>query len=485
MKTQISRNRWHILYGNYIGMEKRAVDQMFGLISQYTDCELTVSCHSAVEEGIFRNCDLVIIGTPATNPYIRTLDADGFITVPQKAESYCIRVSQSPYCPENQLIVIAGYDEKGLMYAGYDFENVYLSTKFYTGVHMPGYFIEPFAEKLPEFLSAECPTLENRGLWTWGHVIYDYQKYLENMARLKFNLITIWNEHLPINAKDVVDYAHCLGIRVIWGYSWGWGAEIDLADGAQLEKWKKTVVDTYEQQYADLGGDGIYFQTFTETSDDVANGVVIAEAAVEWVNTIGGALLQRHPDLELQFGLHATSVKNRLEYIKRIDPRISIIWEDCGAFPYAYVPSQLEGYAQTLKLNETVCTLRGKHEKCGAVLKGLVCLDWSNFRKQNGPFVLGCGKRCTQERRRIVRAIWRYVQACWIQNADKAYEMIRSISRNTQGKATVMALVEDGLFEEAITYPVALMAQMLWDDGQDISDLKARAALMTQTVFME
>lgn len=33
----------------------------------------------------------------------------------------------------------------------------------------------------------------------------------------------------------------------------------------------------------------------------------------------------------------ATSVAQKLDRIAQIDPRVRIVWEDCGAFPYAYL----------------------------------------------------------------------------------------------------------------------------------------------------
>ena len=44
-----------------------------------------------------------------------------------------------------------------------------------------------------------APALENRGLWTWGYVIYDYRRYLDNMARLKLNMLVVWNDCAPRN----------------------------------------------------------------------------------------------------------------------------------------------------------------------------------------------------------------------------------------------------------------------------------------------
>ncbi len=77
-------------------------------------------------------------------------------------------------------------------------------------------------------------------------------------------------------------------VKVIWGYSWGWGEEFNLADDSNLDKWTKSAIDVYAKEYAGLGGDGIYFQTFTETYEDT------------------------------QFGLHTSSVKHKLNISKAL-----------------------------------------------------------------------------------------------------------------------------------------------------------------------
>lgn len=110
-----------------------------------------------------------------------------------------------------------------------------------------------------------------------------------------------------------------------------------------LHALEDSVVDTFVRHYAALPGDGIYFQSFTETAEEEHDGQIIADVVVRWVNRVCARILTLKPDLELQFGLHATSVRNRMASIAAVDPRIRIVWEDCGAFPYAYMPENLTG----------------------------------------------------------------------------------------------------------------------------------------------
>ena len=47
-----------------------------------------------------------------------------------------------------------------------------------------------------------------------------------------------------------------------------------------------------------------------------------------------GKILEENPKLHIQFGLHASSVREHLEDISGVDDRVEIVWEDCGAFPF-------------------------------------------------------------------------------------------------------------------------------------------------------
>ncbi len=81
------------------------------------------------------------------------------------------------------------------------------------------------------------------------------------------------------------------------------------------------------------------------------------------------------------------------------------------------------------------------------------------------------------------RRIWRYIQAGWITNTDKAYEMIREICDIKGGDFCAFALVEDGMFKENIMYPVALYSEMLWDCRSDIKMLMEEVALRSYVSF--
>jgi hypothetical protein len=482
-KVNFGDNRWKIIYGKYEGVEKTSLDILYGAVSQYTEYILTSTGCDSIEQEELNNINPIFIGTKDSNKYISSFLQKGIIESNNKEEGYSIKVTKSIFNEEKQMIIILGNDDNGVVYGAVDFENKYLANAIHTNAPEKKYN-NLFCDQMPEYEKVSAPCIKNRAIWTWGHVIYDYQKFIDNMTRLKLNMIVIWNDYVPVNARDMVEYAHLKGIKVIWGYSWGWGVDVDISSSSNMEKWAEIALLTYKEKYAELNGDGIYFQSFTETKEDTLNGVLIAEAVTNWVNVISNILLEEYPSLDIQFGLHATSVNNQLEFIRNIDKRIHIIWEDCGAFPYHYIPQKVEEFEETKIFSSKIATLRGKDDRFGTVFKGLICLDWMNFEHQKDSFLVGkstsnyiSGR--TEEKSRY----WRYVQAYWLRNACYIQEMIRQFVLEKGEDVTIEALVEDGMFESKLWYPVVLYAEMLWDCNLDLKDLLCNVALMPDVYF--
>jgi hypothetical protein len=339
---------------------------------------------------------------------------------------------------------------------------------------------------LPEFKACDTPAIAHRALWTWGHVIYDYRKYFENMAKLRLNEVVIWNDRLPINSKDVVDYAHALGIKVIWGFAWGWGVKCDEV----LEKFdetgraalKENVLSTFKNDYMNSGCDGIYFQSFTELAVDNVGGVLIADIVTDLVNELSGELLALCPDLHIQFGLHASSVKTHLDVIAKVDKRVHIVWEDCGAFPYNYWVDKVADFDETLNLTKKLVALRGESEKFGAVFKGMAKLDWNIFEHFESSYVLGeKTKQYIEKRQREKANLWKSLQGSWLKYADLARQTVLEIAKADD--PIVEALVEDGAFENQILLPTALYAEMLWSPETDANTLLEQVAQYPITEF--
>lgn len=300
-------------------------------------------------------------------------------------------------------------------------------------------------------------SVKNKGIWTWGHVIYDYRSFFRNMKSIGLNRIVIWNDILPLNAKEVLSEAHKNGIKLIWGFSWGWtdkcGENVRNIGAERIKVLQKEILAEFERDYSDICCDGIYFQSFTETDSETVNGISIAETVTQLVNSTAEIILKKYPDTEIEFGLHASSVKNSLDIIRKTDPRIRIVWEDCGAFPFDYDPHNTDGFDETFRFTEKLLTLRGQNEKCGFVFKGMTKLDWENFRYHDAPYTIGeADPQFISQRRKEKEPLWDYVTDGWLKNTD-CVQRITSLIAELNPDAEIYALIEDGMFECEIKPP--------------------------------
>ena len=419
----------------------------------------------------------IFIGTKSNHPYI----AQNAQPIPNQAEAYGISV-------QNDTVIIEGADDAGVLYGCVDFYNQYIIRFEYAHAedwHSANYFWRNIFEKpLPDFACSSAPSVRNRGIWTWGHVIYDYRGFIDHMVKLKLNTIIIWNDFAPVNAKEIIEYAHRSAVKVIWGFSWGWDDGCSKLSLRNLGDQSQDIFRKFKEEYGSLDVDGIYFQSITELETEYLEGILVADAVTEFVNSTARLFFNTCPDLELQFGLHATSVKNRLEFIKKVDPRIRIVWEDCGSFPFSYFPHTVDGFAETKAFSENIANLRGVGDKFGVVLKGMTKLDWPSFEHLDGPISLGTSSDAVKaDRINRKSRDWKYFQAYWMANGNKALEMIRTLVECKQGDLHITALVEDGMFEENIMYPVALYSEMLWNCNADFPKLLSEVALRSYVTF--
>lgn len=452
-------------------LQKKAVEVLSKIVLDYTiDYPI---CFEYESEKDYSDFNCIYLGTKENNPYIAQNSKAGNIPW----EGYDLRV-------ENGVAVIEGGDDAGVVYGCIDFYNKYIVNFEYTDDDNC-FIINPFAgEKLPDYKHSSSPAIKERGIWTWGHVIYDYKGFFDNMLQLKMNTVIIWNDHVPVNAKELIEYAHSLNIKVIFGFSWLWDVDCAKNDLTHLDGFSEEIFQKYEKEYSALGLDGIYFQSFTELQTEEIGGVLIAEAVTDFVNKTASLFFEKYPDLELQFGLHATSVKQRLNYIKNVDNKIRIVWEDCGAFPFSYLPNNIGGFDETCTLTKEIANLRGKEDCFGVVTKGLTKLDWSAFEHPQGPQFIGTSTEFLKHNRIMRKAkIWKYLQAYWLTNAPKAHEMVKVMKEAKNGDLYITALVEDGMFEENIMFPVALFSEMMWDCDTDTNKMINEVALRNYVDF--
>lgn len=446
-----------IIYGECnTGIQKKALEMLTESILDYT-VKYPI-CVNFEESSKLEEYTKIYVGTKETNPYIKE-HSNVTLEYPQE---YNISVKDGT-------VIIEGSDECGVLYGCTDFYNKYIVSREYID-NSAIYWENPFERPLCDFEYRSHPAVSERGIWTWGHVIYNYRGFIDNMVKLKLNAITIWNDHVPANAKEMVEYAHSAGIKVIWGYSWFWDTDCNKIDVSAVQDSIPGILEKYEKDYLPLGGDGIYFQSFTELDKEYIGDVLIAKAVTDFVNSASAKFFEKYPDLELQFGLHANSVKQKLEYIKNVDTRVRIVWENCGAFPFDYIPKAVENFNETMEFVGNIAKLRGENDKFGVVTKGLTKLKWSSFEHMDGSIFTGVSSKHIRDNRiRRKNPIWRYLQSYWFTNSNYVEEAIKLMTDAKRGNLYISALVEDGMFEENIMFPVALYAEILWDPYYDIN----------------
>lgn len=460
-----------IIYGkSENGVQKKAIEVLSEFLLDYAfEYPICLKYSAACDYSQYR---CIYIGTKQNNDYIKEHSRAKL----DKEEEYCIKV-------QNDTVMIEGYDDKGVLYGCIDFYNKYLVKLEYTpNPHCKQE--NPLDTPFTDFEFQSAPMIKDRGIWTWGHVIYDYKGFIDNMVKLKMNTLIIWNDHVPFHAEDVINYAHGCGIKILFGFPWCWDTDCGKFVLSNINEQGPEILKGYEKEYEGLDIDGIYFQSFTELPGDEINGILIADAVTDFVNKTAELFFEKYPNLELQFGLHATSVREKLEYIKNVNPKITIVWEDCGAFPLAYSPHDVEKHSETNEFIKKVACLRGKDDKFAVVSKGFSFLDWGKFEHLHGSVSFGVSSKSMKQNRVIRRRkMWKYLQAYWLQNVDKAYETVNVLCDSKKGNLSITPLVEDGMFEENIMFPVALYAEMLWDCKAELGSMITDVALRDYVDF--
>ncbi len=463
---------WKIIYTGYTGPEKRAVDFIYKEAGRFLIRETNVYriyVFPCEKEGCAVSKNAFFVSCYENSPAIQKMVAPE--EVPEKG--FLVKVIPNPEDGEGRFVILTAHTPAELFYAAVSFIDDYIPRygKIVGSNPMPDL---TFDEPLKECSYTQVPDHKTRSIFTWGHSINDYRGYIDNMARLRFNELVLWNDFVPLNIAEIIDYAHSYGISVNLGYSWGWGAhqcaDTTTIDDDALCKLKDEVIRKYDTEYAPTNCDGIYFQSFTEQDRDRIGGRLIAEAVTTLVNMTAKEMWKRNPNLKLQFGLHASSVRTHLDEIAKVDPRIEILWEDCGEFPYGYDPyvKDEKAYTETLEFTKKLLQLRGG-AGVGLVFKGVMMLDWTKFIHQHGPYVMGENHRDIAAHDRQIRAKgWQLLSVDWMQNGDRVAQMLRFIDENKLGEVN-MCLA--GTFDGGIYLPMALCAQMYQNCREDYPEI--------------
>ncbi len=459
---------WQIIYKGNSPIIRRAVEFLSreaGKLIIRFESHYSLYVLPTEEEGTEIRQNAMIIGIYEDSPLIQSLvKAED---VPRNG--HCYKVIKSPSNPDARYAIMTGHTPQEVYAAAVDFVDRYPCD--YSPTHGSLRLCDQiFAEEMKEGAYSVATKSPTRGIFTWGFPINDYRQYIKNMARLKLNQLILWNDFVPFNAKEIIDYAHSFGIEIIWGYSWGWDVTPENLKPETLKALKEDAIKTYEESYRPIGCDGIYFQSFTETHNADIGGILIADAVTDFVNDTVAALLEKYPDMRIQFGLHASSVLDHLDSIAGVDKRVEIIWEDYGPFPSGYTPrTNEEEFSKLIETTEKLINLRGD-APLGLITKGFMMLDWDKdrFIHQKGRFVMGDNDEFICEHdRRVRHASWRMTSADVVKYGSYMQRFVKFVTEVGGGRVN---LCMAGTFDGGIYFPVDLTATLFYNPAGEYSD---------------
>lgn len=488
MEENTKCTSWSIVYSSFEGVSKRAVELLSREVGERVTRESGIyklhilPCYREEEECKLKG-NVIITGKYSESKAVRR-----FVSEDEVKGGYVVKTCKNPDDEGFYAVVITAEREEHLYRAA----ATYLDDCTVTIAPKSGSLVlrrEIYDNPIKEATIIRKVRNDGRGIFAWGHPINNYRGMIADMARVGLNRLILWNDFAPLNAKDIVEYAHSFGISVIWGYAWGWSegaceAIPDLEDET-MERLKVEVLRQYNTVWRRLG-DGIYFQSFTERHDSSFRNKNIAEVVVKLVNDISSEIFKLDPDAIIEFGLHATSVRNDLDKIANVDPRVEILWEDCGAFPYAYMPCETseEDFNSALDFTERIINLRGKDAPVGLMFKGFAILDWSKnrFIHQRGPFILGdASPELKAHDRDLRRDSWRSYTAAWIRYGELASRMARHILALTDGRINMCMA---GLFDGDLYIPEAICSEIFENPEVPFEEIVERV-LKRRSTYIE
>lgn len=460
---------WRVYYGSAEGCEGSALELLtsdFGEVVLREDgvyathvLPLLPVCADTVPEG----SNSVVIGTFSGNPLLSRFIARDDIPKGGYFVKTFVKDSRS-------VIVIAGDTPREVLWGAADFVMDGMMAMRPRHGNNIRYRRNAFPVSRPvrPYVSVRRPKTKVRSVFTWGHPIDDYRDYLRNLARLKFNRVYFWNDYPPLNAADIVAFAHRWGIEVYWGFAWGWSTNCRETKASGDDALVDSILASWRSKWKKLPGDGIYFQTFTETSDAPMGSESVAGRAVRLVNRVAGEMLGESPDLKIVFGLHATSVKKDLETVAGTDKRLAILWEDTENFPYSSAPLSISD-EEGAKLTAAVIAPRDR--TLGIVWKSQLVQDWGNWTYQEGPFLMGVTSRATYDNDvRIQNPLWKNYESDWVLKFPKAHEAARRAHARGDDLELCLAAQLNG----PPRLPTMLTAELFWDSSESAETILKR-----------
>jgi len=434
---------WKVVYSSAEGPEGRAIEVLTERLGAYLlrEGHLSTTFVLPLEkdggEPVKTKRDMIVIGLPSENATLKALL--GNTSVPKGG--YAIKTFNAK---GRNIVLLAGDTPSAVLWAAFDFLDVVAPDLECSLVNHAGRYAGTFfrAKAIPAYQCVREPETPIRSVFSWGHVIDDYRATFRSMARARFNRAILWNDQYVVNAREVVETAHSWGIQVYWGCSWGWTLSGKNPKDFSLQKVADEIVDEWRNKWRHMGGDGIYLQSFTETSNATIGGRPIPEAATELVNEVARRIRAEAPGTDIVFGLHSNSMKRKgaAEAIAKVDPSIEILWENCGGFPFWECDLNGGGRADVALCDRALAN----NNLVGFAWKAQLRIDWGDFVSSAGPFMLGCAGRNLLDRD-VENAAYRHLSLDedWVVNGKTAWEHVRALRSGDGAKPVDFSAVAE------------------------------------------
>ena len=471
--SEMRGGMWKVVYSSAEGPQGRALETLTERLGPYFLREGHIATAMVLPlekdggEPVKGKRDIIVVGVPSENATLRGYLKDA--SVPDGG--YLIRTFNEK---GRNIVLVAGDSPETVLWATFDFLDVVAPALESKVSSQHGRYAGMFfrAEKIPECECRRQPQTPVRSIFSWGHVIDDCRETFRALARARFNRAILWNDQLVVNARDVVECAHSWGVKVFWGFSWGWTLSGKDAEGLDFGKLADEIVSDWRSRWKPMGGDGIYFQSFTETSKKNIGGRSIPEAVTELVNAVAKRIRAESPGTEIVFGLHSNSMKREgaAEAIAKVDPSLEILWENCGGFPFWETDGKVEPpdvafCDQILALNPSV----------GLAWKAQLRMDWRNYVRPAGPFMLGCaGERLLARDRSVTVPRYASFDEDWILNGKMVYDFVRHIRAGGHAPREFNAVAE---YNPPYGFATLCQAELFWSSEDSWDDIAKRARM--------
>ena len=479
--SEMRGGTWKVVYGSSEGLDGKVLEVLTERLGPillregHYSTPMVLPLEKAGERPIGKR-DMILVGRPGANAAL-----DAFVKpggVPKGG--YLIRTLHRD---GRNIVVLAGDGPAETLWATFDFLDVVVPSLAWklSGRTAPDersalsarYDGEFFRlTDIPAFEYATAPETPVRSVFSWGHVVDDLRTTFRELARARFNRAILWNDQRVVNAEEVVRCAHDWGVKVYWGFSWGWTLSGTDKDQVDFNALADEIVAEWRTKWKPMGGDGIYFQSFTETKRKDIGGRPIPEAVTELVNAVTRRIRAEAPGLDIVFGLHANSMRanGAEEALAKTDPSLEILWENCGGFPYWEADGMVS--EPNTAFADRVLSLTSK---VGFVWKAQLRLDWSHYVPPAGPFLLGCaGRKVLARDQRVAAPMQPGYNEDWLLNGKLAWEHIRHLRTARNPPREFNAVAE---YNPPYGFSTLVQAELFWNAQDSWDEIVRRARL--------